>query len=296
MFIDMHNHVCFSELSYTGGSERLVSPEQLLEMHRFAGIDMGVLLPCVNPECMHVIQSNEEVLKVVAEHPDHFVPFCNLDPRQLFRSPEANFTRLLEHYREKGCRGIGEVCANLPFGDPLMRNLFHHVEACGFPLTFHIATKSGGTYGIVDHRGLPGLEKALQDFPSLTFLGHSQAFWSHMSGDLSESEWGSYPKGAVTEGGRIPELMRRYPNLHGDLSAGSGHNAVSRDPDFGYSFLEEFQDRLYFATDVCMPGNRDNVLVLLKNFLESGLASGKITRGTFDKITHKNAQRLLALA
>ena len=296
MFIDMHNHVCLSELPYTAGSERLVSPEQLLEMHRFAGIDMGVLLPCVNPESMHVIQSNEEVLAVVAEHPDHFVPFCNLDPRQLFCSPKAGFTRLLEHYREKGCRGIGEVCANLPFDDSLMRNLFGHVEACGFPLTFHIATKVGGTYGIVDSLGLPGLEKALQDFPALTFLGHSQAFWSHISGDLSEDEWGGYPKGVVGEGGRIPELMRRYPNLHGDLSAGSGHNAVSRDPDFGYSFLEEFQDRLYFATDVCMPRNRDSVLVLLKNFLESGLESGDLSRNAFDKITHQNAQRLLALA
>ena len=49
---------------------------------------------------------------------------------------------------------------------------------------------------------------------------------------------------------RLIEMMRAHPNLHGDLSAGSGHNALSRDPAFGVRFLNEFQDRLYFGTDI----------------------------------------------
>ena len=89
--------------------------------------------------------------------------------------------------------------------------------------------------------------------------------------------------------------MRRYPNLYGDLSAGSGHNAVSRDPDFGYAFLTEFQDRLCFGTDVCAPSNRNDVLIYLKNFLEKSLADGKISQAVFDKVARENAITLLNL-
>ncbi|MFO8079379.1 MAG: amidohydrolase family protein, partial [Armatimonadota bacterium] len=87
--------------------------------------------------------------------------------------------------------------------------------------------------------------------------------------------------------------MRRYPNLHGDMSAGSGFNAISRDPEFGYAFLDEFQDQLLWGTDVCRPSNRDDVLINLKNFLEAALADGNISQEVFDKITHRNAQRIL---
>lgn len=296
MFIDLHNHVCLASLPYVGSTVRLVSPEQLVEMHLQAGIDRSVLLPCLNPEAMHIVQSNEDVLRVCAQYPDRFIPFCNVDPRQMFNHPEAPLRAILEYYREQGCRGIGEVSANLPFGDPRMRNLFAHTEAVGFPLTFHIAHREGGTYGIVDQLGLPGLEQALRHFPNLTFLGHSQCFWSHISGDVTAKTWSGYPKGPVVPGGRVVELMRRYPNLHGDLSAGSGFNAVSRDPEFGYGFLEEFQDRLYFATDVCLPTQAETVLINLKRFLEVSHATGRISAAVFAKITHRNAQRLLGLA
>ena len=91
------------------------------------------------------------------------------------------------------------------------------------------------------------------------------------------------------------ELMRRYPNLHGDLSAGSGFTAVSRDPGFGYEFFDEFQDRLLFGTDVCLEQNRTSVLINLRDFLATGLAEKRITRTVYDKITHLNAMRLLEL-
>jgi hypothetical protein len=37
------------------------------------------------------------------------------------------------------------------------------------------------------------------------------------------------------------------------------------------------------------------MLVYLKGFLEEGLAEGKISRTVFDKVTHRNAQRVLGL-
>jgi predicted TIM-barrel fold metal-dependent hydrolase len=100
-----------------------------------------------------------------------------------------------------------------------------------------------------------------------------------------------YPTGPVTEGGRLPELLRRYDNLWADISAGSGHNAISRDPDFGYAFLENFQDRVLYGTDICWPGQE----VQQSQFLLDGLGSGRLSQQAFDKIARTNAEGLLGL-
>jgi|GEM_PF-3741342 len=41
------------------------------------------------------------------------------------------------------------------------------------------------------------------------------------------------------------KVILEYPNLHEDLFANSGYNALSRAPLYVARFLEEFQDRLY---------------------------------------------------
>lgn len=74
-----------------------------------------------------------------------------------------------------------------------------------------------------------------------------------------------YPGGPVIPGRRVVELMRRYPNLLGDLSAGSGLNALRRDREFGISFLNEFQDKLYFGHDFCRMSNTEG-MTLSKTF------------------------------
>jgi hypothetical protein len=85
--------------------------------------------------------------------------------------------------------------------------------------------------------------------------------------------------------------MRKYPNLCGDLSAGSGYNAISRDPAFGYRFLEEFQDRLFFGTDICAPTNQTPIV----EFLRDAAETGRISRQAHEKIAWQNAARLLRM-
>jgi predicted TIM-barrel fold metal-dependent hydrolase len=58
-----------------------------------------------------------------------------------------------------------------------------------------------------------------------------------------------YPKGPVTPGGLTDRYLSDYPNLYGDLSAGSGLNALTRDEDFTRDFLARHQDRLLFGSD-----------------------------------------------
>ena len=49
-------------------------------------------------------------------------------------------------------------------------------------------------------------------------------------------------------------MMDKYTNIYGDLSAGSGANAISRDLEFGREFLIRRQDRICFGTDYLQPG------------------------------------------
>ena len=293
MFIDIHVHTRLfpgPERTYGG---TYATPEELMAMLKPKGVRKAVILPGCNPECAYVIQSVGEALAIVEKYPDFFIPFMNVDPRQLANSPDADLGYLMRYWQEKGCKGIGEVCASLPFGHPLMENLFRHAEACRLPLTFHIAPKEGGFYGIVDALGLPGLEGAMRKFPNLIFLGHSQPFWSEVGGDLAEEQRNAYPKGRVVEGGAVVRLFRKYPNLWGDLSpaAGSGYNAISRAPEFGYAFLDEFQDRLLFGTDICDPRNP----LTLIDYLNEAVEKGHISRPVYEKVGWKNAERLLGL-
>ena len=141
------------------------------------------------------------------------------------------------------------------------------------------------------YTSLPLLERALTKFPDLVFLGHSQAFWAEI-GPLDDPQARrGYPEGPVVRPGRVVELMRRYPNLHGDLSARSGFNAVSRDEQFGLAFLDEFQDRLYFGTDICAP----DTPMWLTDYLPRLRSEGRLSEDVFDKIARTNATRLLGL-
>jgi hypothetical protein len=164
----------------------------------------------------------------------------------------------------------------------------HGEKAERIRLLFHIAPKFGGCYGVVDEPGLPRLERVLKAFPKLTFLGHSQPFWAEISKEPEQR--GGYPKGKVTPG-RVVELMRQYPNLHGDISAGSGYNAISRDPEFGCQFLEEFQDRLYFGTDIA---NVPQKLPIV-DYFHKLQAEKLLSAAAYGKITWQNASALLKL-
>src|SRR4029079_18811720 len=89
--------------------------------------------------------------------------------------------------------------------------------------------------------------------PGCNFIGHGPGWWASISGDVTERDLGGYPKGKVAPGGAIDRLMEKYPNLYGDLSAGSGASASSRDLEFGREFLIRRQDRICFGTDFLSP-------------------------------------------
>ena len=132
----------------------------------------------------------------------------------------------------------------------------------------------------------------LKKHPDLKLIGHSAAFWSEISSDITQEERNGYPKGKVTEG-RMPKLMREYGNLYCDLSAGSGSNAMMRDPEYAARFIEEFADRIYYGTDVCAANA--TFQYDFDDFLTKMVNDGMISTTNYEKIIRKNAEKLLGL-
>ena len=53
----------------------------------------------------------------------------------------------------------------------------------------------------------------------------------------------------MTPGGITDRLLSDYPNMYGDLSAGSGLNALRRDEEHARGFLDRHQDKLLYGSD-----------------------------------------------
>jgi len=291
VFIDIHVHTRRIPGPARADGQTYATPAQLLARYDAIGVERAVVLPGVSPECAHVPQSNEEVIELSRQSGGRWIPFCNVDPRAAANAPDAALGLLLDHYRAAGCKGVGEVTANLPIDDPRVQNLFACCQAAHLPLTFHLADRIGGTYGLYDEPSLPQLTRALETFPDLIFLGHSQVFWAEIAPLAPGVNRAGYPAGRVAEGGAVPELMRRHPNLYGDLSAHSGYNALARDEDHAAAFIEEFQDRLLFGTDICAPDTPTPLVDLLVRLRDDG----RISREAFEKTARGNAAELLHL-
>lgn len=290
--LDIHVHTMrYPELSMPRpNGENYATPDEIAAMYDKWGIDRGIILPEVVNECCYTAMTSEEACVISRERPDRFFWCCNLTPRMGENNDRTDFSTFLEHYKGLGAKGVGELCFNLAFDDPMTDNLFYHCERCDMPVIFHIAPTIGGCYGLYDEPGLPRMEKMLKKHPNLKFIGHSQPFWAEISGDIAEDARNGYPAGKVVEG-RLHYLLRRYPNLYCDLSAGSGANAMRRDPEHAARFLGEFSDRVMFGTDICAPSNYFG----LSEFLDGLHDDGKISDEVYAAVCRKNAIRVFRL-
>jgi len=275
--IDIHLHIGRLYLSEKGP----LTARHLLKLMDKHGIEQACLLPMENPEFTSFYVTNEEVLRACKRHPDRFIPFCNVDPRR-----EGPLRGILEYYRDLGCKGFGEGIAALPIDDPRCVEMYAICGEFGWPVILDIMGVAN-----IDNVGFPRYQRMLRELPDTNFLGHAMHFWAEISGDVTADQITRYPKGSVTPGGTVPMMLKTYPNLFGDISAGSGYNALTRDPEFCYRFLEEFQDKLVLGTDIC----RLDQDMMIVPYLKNALAAGKISRTAFTKITRLNAEKLLRM-
>ncbi len=223
-----------------------------------------------------------DVLAVTREAPDRFVPGYIPHPKR-----RDAVDRLKAAVEIHGIRLAGELKVRLPFDDPDALRLYDYCGSARLPVTIHL------DYPIDHGRGsyprpnwwyggsIEALERSLCACRGTIFVGHAPGFWAHISAD-GQHDKVVYPDGPIVPGGRVPQLLRSYPNLWADLSAGSALRALQRDTAHARQFILEFQDRLLFA--------RDYFDARLMEFL-TGL---QLPATVLDKLKAGNALRLLA--
>lgn len=276
--IDVHTHIG----TYTDPRKKL-SPEALISWMDEHQIEKSVVLPLTSPESTKYLQTTESVLDAAKEHPDRLIPFCSVDPRTTHAGSVQALVGMIQAWVDQGAKGFGEHKVGLNFDDPLMMRVYEACQEVGIPLLFHIDNIRGK-----DVPGLKRLENALKTFPELNFIGHGPGWWASISGGLTPKELGGYPKSEVKPGGAIDDLMSRYPNIYGDLSAGSGANSISRDLEFGTEFLIRRQDRIMFGTDYLAPGQAVPQFALFEKL--------DLPDEVLSKIYRENAIKLLKLS
>ena len=283
--IDIHLHL--SERPIPDGlGMKISSGAEMLPHLDELGIGFGIIMSSGETQAM--FGSNASCRRIAEQYPDRYAWMCGLDETE----PETVYERL-KQYREEGAVGVGELAVNHRLDHPFLEAVFQAAEALGLPVLFHMRPEEGFQYGVVDEPGLPLLERALNKYPKLIFIGHSQPFWHEISGDAGKSreeryEWG---KGPVTPGGRLGQLFEKYPNLYGDLSANSGGCAMMRDEAFGLAFLEAWKDRLMFGTDMV---NVDMEFPL-GGWLDQKVEEGALSFAACQAIVSGNAKRIFGL-
>jgi predicted TIM-barrel fold metal-dependent hydrolase len=275
----MHTH-----LGQTWNHTEPLTAEALLRWMDAHRVAQAVVLPLMSPESSSYILTTDFVLEQRRPYRDRLIPFCSIDPRTSYSGGIKGLVAMLKKYVDAGAKGFGEHKPGVAFDDK--RNMVIY-EACAeleLPLLFHIDNLRN-----LDKAGLPGLENALKSHPGCNFIGHGPGWWASISGDMTDRDFGAYPKTKVSPGGAIDRLMKTYPNLYGDLSAGSGAGAISRDLEFGRQFLIRRQDRIVFGTDFLAPAQA----VPQFELLEQKLADLPIAVKT--KIFRENARKLLRI-
>jgi predicted TIM-barrel fold metal-dependent hydrolase len=244
------------------------------------GIERSVVLSIENPEETYYYVLSREVIQACREFEDRLIPFCGVDPRRGRADTSTDFLGLIERYVRDGAKGFGEHLAGLPVNDPRSMKIY---EACGYlgiPVLLHIDRLRN-----TDSIGLRGFEKVLSTLPQTIFIAHGPGWWKEISSEVDSET--TYPKDPIDREGRVQELLSKYDNLYGDLSAGSGYTALSRDPEYALKFLTQFSDKLLFGTDCIWPKQELPII----NFL----VHADIPVGDKLKIAHENILRILGI-
>ena len=272
--IDVHTHI-----GRISRDSKPLTVETMVSTMDKLGIEKSVILPIENPEETEYYSTTEYVLSEYEKYPDRLIPFCNVDPRR--GMPGWDPCPVIKEYKERGCKGFGECLQGLPIDDPRSDKLYDACGALGLPVVIHIMYR----YINYDKPGLPGFEKVLCQHPETVFIAHAPGWWSEISADVDPTV--DYPSGKVKPGGRADILLGKYENLYADISAYSGYNALTRDPEFGMEFLERRHDKLLFGTDYLSEGCELSIVDYIKKV--------DISRRAFRAITRENAIKLLKI-
>lgn len=234
--IDFHVHI--GELYRHDYPNKVgLSAHQLIERMDREGMEISVLLPLESPEGACGYFLTEQAVEARDMYPERLIAFACIDPR-MSQAPQ----QIDVFVKRYGCKGFGEHINELAFDDERNKAIYAKCDEHGLPLVFEINVNY-----CYDEVGLPRLEACLNEFPNVKFCGHGPGFWTAISGD--DDGKAGYPNRPITPDGALDRLLNEYDNLYADISAGSGYNALTRDPEFIEGFVARNWQKLLFGTD-----------------------------------------------
>lgn len=223
--IDIHQHT-----NYSGRTN-----EQLVKHQRTLGVTTTILLPAGSKYGLAAgCGGNDTVVGLARQHPSEYLYFAN----EVADLPGAR--EEIEKYLKHGAIGIGEQKFNVPCDSPYIEVIAELAQEYDVPVLMHFQYKAYNT-------GIGRFHKILGKFPKVNFIGHAQTWWGNV--DLKHDQGALYPATKVTRGGITDRLLSDYPNMFGDLSAGSGLNSMLRDKEHARGFLDRHQEQLLFGSD-----------------------------------------------
>ncbi|MBS7612410.1 amidohydrolase family protein [Candidatus Bathyarchaeota archaeon] len=283
-FLDIHTHIgCYRDITnvnYPYYPWCKVTVETLisyLESHDDAS---AVILPIYswNSGNSGFIMPTEYVLDICEKHPGRLIPFCVVEVREIYLSER------ITRYVDMGCKGFGEHTSKIPVDHYCNLRLYKICGKLEIPILMHIAASGSDDYGIFDTPDLKGIEKIAEQYSNVDFIMHGPGWWRCMSEKFNLED--SYPKGLIEQPGRTVYILENYENVYGDLSAFSGYNALTRDLSFAKYFLEKFNRKLLYGTDMewfFSPENSHLRLLEELNLSEEAL----------ENVLYKNAEKLI---
>ncbi len=199
------------------------------------GVTQTVLLPAgsmygLDARC----GGNESVVNLAQRDRTAFSFFSNEVPTL----PEAR--REIEKYLKRGAIGIGEQKFKVECDSQAIEMVAELAREHRVPVLMHFQHA-------VYNTGIERFDRVLKKYPTVSFIGHAQTWWANIHRDVEQTEM--YPKGKVVPGGISDRLLSEHANMYGDLSAGSGLNALLRDEDHARRFLERHQNKLLWGSD-----------------------------------------------
>jgi predicted TIM-barrel fold metal-dependent hydrolase len=243
----------------------------------------------------------DRVKAMEAAAPGRFTWFNSYDVTK----PDAE--QVLTQAVKDGAQGFGELKFHVAADGPELRRLYALAADLKVPLLIHFQEvdhfPDEGTWSTGYAKTFASILKA---YPKTTFIGHADAFWANVSADYQNQA--AYPTGPIVRGGVTDKWLGDFPNLFGDMSANSGNNAMSRDPEFTADFLKRHQDKLIFGSDCgCTDGHGGGVSQG-NNPTAARMAGKCVARETlgvlkrsaspdvFQKIVWGNAHKLLRIS
>jgi hypothetical protein len=285
--VDVHTHLVRVHFPVRGvPRDHTLTPEQLVAFMDRQGIDVSVLLPLEGAESFNEYYLTRDAYEDAARFPERLVPFCHLDPRAMGYFPEATVLKRLERMAAAGARGFGEHKVGLPLDHPWACACYRLAGELGLPVLLHLDFTLN-----TDENGQPRLERILREFPKTPFIGHGPTFWAEISADFDRASRVAYPKGPVAPGGSTDRLLGDYENLYADLSAGSAHNGLARDPEWTLGFVERHWRKLMLGTDYLKPGDELPILAWLRQRSLTAEQRVAIEGGTAARLLRLDAPR-----